>query len=526
MQQSILAAALLVTCSVFAQKTTPILLVNVSGPGATASFVRPVSLNGTGAMSPYGSAAVSFTGTQEFPSGLTQGTLTFFLNRADSFTVTAAPQPVGKVTNLNLPGPITGGTGAFSGATGSVNYTFTFTANTSSSGNFTLSGAGNITVGKTATAITLAGFNGTGFVGNAASGTLQTSSGSVTPFGNVTVNFSGIGNQHGATGLIDGALTFAFTGGDSFIASFSFMFDFNESSISLPCTITGGTGAFLGASGSLMANFTTNPDGTFSLTGAGSITQPPPGTPIITSVGTAYGSATIGQNTWLEIHGMNLAAANTPKGGVFWSNAPDFAVGRMPTKLNNMSVTVNGKPAFIWWFCSAVTTAACANDQINVLSPLDDTVGLVQVVVTSGATSSGPFSADMQTISPSFLVLDAPGHVTAQHANYTLLAPANLYPGTSTPALAGEEILVYAIGMGLPANALVNGSSMQTGPIRPLPVCGVGMLPATVADANVVSPGLYQLNLVVPSGAPSGDNLVSCTYGGAYTPPGALIAVK
>jgi uncharacterized protein (TIGR03437 family) len=275
-----------------------------------------------------------------------------------------------------------------------------------------------------------------------------------------------------------------------------------------------------------MANFATNPDGSISLTGAGFIVQPPPGTPIITSVCTAFGSASIAQNTWLEIHGMNLAAVSTPAGGVFWGNAPDFASGRMPTKLNNISVTVNGKPAFIWWFCSAATTAACAIDQINVLSPLDNTEGLVQVVVTSGATSSAPFPVDMQTISPSFLVLDAPGHITAQHANYSLLAPASLYPGSSTPALAGETILIYAIGMGLPANALVNGASMQTGAIRPLPVCTVGAFSAIVADANVVSPGLYQLNLVVPGGAPSGDNLVSCTYGGAYTPPGALIAVK
>ncbi len=524
------AAALFAISAAFAQTTTPITVANVTGMVATQTVVRPVTLNGTGTVNPIGTAAVSFSGSQSQQTGVTQGVLTFFLNRQDSFNVTVTPQAIGKMTTLNSSGPIAGGTGAYSGATGSITYKFQFAASASSVGTFTLSGSGNITVGQTSTAITLTGFRGTASVASAGSGTLQASStGTVAPFGNVAINFSGIGQKgvNGAPGMVQGEVTFSFNANDSFVASFFSVVDINNPPVNFPCTITGGTGMFTGAGGSLAITLAVSPGAsTFTLTGTGTITQPAAGSPLITAVTTAYGPSSIAQNTWLEIFGANLVPANTPAGGAFWSSSPALAQGHLPTSLNNVSVTVNGKPAFIWFFCSAVTSTSCASDQINLLTPLDSTVGLVEVVVTNGSVSSAPLTVNMQAVSPSFLLFDGPGHVAAEHADYSLLAPATLFPGSSAPAQAGETILLYAIGFGLPSNALVNGSVTQTGAIVPTPVCTIGTLAATVSSANLISPGLYQLNVVVPTAAPSGDNLVTCTYAGSSTPPGALIAVK
>jgi uncharacterized protein (TIGR03437 family) len=522
------AAALLALWPASAQTTTPISIVNVSGTTALAPIVRPVSLSGTGTLNPLGSAAVTFSGSQDQRTGLVQGTFTFFLNRLDSFSVSASPQSVGKMTTLNLSGPITGGTGAFSGATGSVNYTFQFTANTPNSGTFTLTGSGNVTVGKTKTAITQFGFNGAAFIASAASGTLQVSpTGSVAPFGNVTVNFSDIGNPKGTPGSIQGSLTFVFNENDSFIASFSSMFTFSAPSTILPCTITGGTGAFNGATGSLAARFTLSSDeSTFTLTGSGSITQPAPGTPIITAVATAYAGPDIAQNTFIVITGTNLVPTYTPAAGVVWSSAPSFASGLMPTQLGGVSVTVDNKPAFVYFYCSAATDPACAQDQLNILTPLDATIGPVPVVLTSGAVSIPPFTVNMQTVAPSFLLFTAKGYIAATHANNSLLGPTSLYPGSSTPAKPGETIVLYAVGFGLPATPLVNGSSSQSGSLPVLPVCQVGGTPAAVAFAGVIGPGLYQLNLKIPTTAPNGDNTVGCTYNGQTTPAGNLITVQ
>lgn len=510
----------------FAQTTTAISLVNLTGPTAQVTSARAVSLSGTGAVTPLGNASVSFTGSQNQASDLTQGTFTFFFNRLDSFSVSVPPQPVGKATILTITGPITGGTGTYSGATGSVTYTFTFLANTSSSGTFVLSGSGNITVGQTTTAITLVDFRGPASVTNTLSGTLMpTPSGSVAPFGNATVNFSGI---NAGTGRIQGMLTFVFNANDSFNASFSFVFNL-FAPLSLPCTITGGTGVFRGASGSLAATMTLNADGSeFTLTGSGTITQPPPGTPVITSVKTAFGSPYIAQNTWLEIKGTNLTPTNTPANGLYWSDAPEFASGRMPTQIGGVSVTVNGKPAYVWWFCSAATTSFCASDQINVLSPLDSTVGQVQVVVTNQTVSSAPMSVNMLAVAPSFLLFDTTGHSVATHTNFSLVGPPGLFPAgpLTTPARPEEVVIVYAIGFGLPTAVLVDGAATQNGPLPVLPTCQMGGAPAPVTTAVLVSPGLYALFVTVPKGATAGDNVVSCSYRNATTPAGNLITVQ
>ncbi len=248
--------------------------------------------------------------------------------------------------------------------------------------------------------------------------------------------------------------------------------------------------------------------------------------PNITSVAVANGGSDIAQNTWIVIKGTNLVPASTPASGVIWSNAPEFAQGNMPTTLGGVSVTVHGNPAFIYFYCSAATSTVCSSDQINVLTPLDNTVGPVAIVVTNGNTSSPPFTANMKAIAPAFLLFNAAGYAAATHADGSLLGPASLYPGLSTPATPNETIVVYGVGFGLPATTLVNGSSTQTGALPSNPVCQIGGSNAGVVFAGLTSPGLYQFNLTVPAPAKSGDNALSCSYNGSTTPAGALITVQ
>jgi endo-1,4-beta-xylanase len=244
----------------------------------------------------------------------------------------------------------------------------------------------------------------------------------------------------------------------------------------------------------------------------------------IRSVHTTSGGTTIAQNTYIEIKGVNLVPANTPQAGVIWSSAPSFAMGQMPTQLGTISVTVNGKAAFVYFYCSAATST-CAQDQINVLTPLDNTVGPVPIVVSNGSTVTAAFTVTMAAVAPTFLLFDALGPVVATHANYSLVGDAALYPGYSTPAAPGETVVAYGVGFGLPTTALTNGSATQAGVLGSEPVCTVGGQAATVYAA-LISPGLYQLNLTIPAGVKSGDNAVSCTYGGVGTQAGAFITVQ
>ena len=198
----------------------------------------------------------------------------------------------------------------------------------------------------------------------------------------------------------------------------------------------------------------------------------------------------------------------------------------MPTQLNGVSVTVNGKPAYVYFYCSAVTDASCADDQINVLTPLDSTTGSVPIVVTSSGTSTPSYAATMNTVVPSFLLFGK-GYIAATHVNYNLIGPATLYPGASTPAAPGEPIVTYATGFGLPTTTLDGGLlGADSGVLPSVPVCTIGGNPAPVGYAGIVSPGLYQLNITVPSNAGAKDNSISCTYGGSSSAAGDLVTVN
>jgi uncharacterized protein (TIGR03437 family) len=251
------------------------------------------------------------------------------------------------------------------------------------------------------------------------------------------------------------------------------------------------------------------------------------GGPVITSVNTSGAPATAGiaQNTWTEIHGTGLVPATTSAAGVLWNTASSFLQGQMPTQLNGVSATVNGKAAYIYFYCSAATDPACATDQINVLTPLDSTTGSVSIVVTSSGSSTPAYTATMQSVVPSFLLFSK-GYIAATQLNYSLIGPATLYPGASTPAAPGESIVTYATGFGLPATALTPGSATQTGALPGVPVCTIGGAPALVGFAGLISPGLYQLNITVPSNAAAGDDAISCAYGGSSTPVGDLVTVN
>lgn len=202
----------------------------------------------------------------------------------------------------------------------------------------------------------------------------------------------------------------------------------------------------------------------------------------------------------------------------------------MPTQLGGypVTVTVNGKSGYLYFFCSAVTSPTCTSDQINVLTPLDNTLGPVQIVVTNGDASSPPFTANMRAAAPSFLLVGTTQYILANHADYSLLGPASLSaPGFSfAPARPGETVILYGVGFGLPSNMILNGSSSQSGRLPAPPVIQIGGVTATVAFAGVIGPGLYQLNVVVPTTVANGDNSVTCTYNGLTTPAGDLITVQ
>jgi uncharacterized protein (TIGR03437 family) len=229
--------------------------------------------------------------------------------------------------------------------------------------------------------------------------------------------------------------------------------------------------------------------------------------PTISLVANAFGDTPLlAPNTWVEIKGGALA----PKTRI-WADA-DFGTGLMPTNLDRVSVTVNGKAAYVYYISST---------QIDILTPPDALPSTIQVQVTNGDTMSNILTVPAAPLSPSFFVFDG-ANITATHLDGTLLGPTNLYPGYSTPGKSGEQVIVYANGFGPTSSPVVSGIVTQSGSLNPLPVITVGNVPVKVSFAGLVSPGTFQFNIVLPTGL-SGNQLITATYSGQATQKGVVL---
>jgi uncharacterized protein (TIGR03437 family) len=236
-------------------------------------------------------------------------------------------------------------------------------------------------------------------------------------------------------------------------------------------------------------------------------------TPAITLVQNAEGgAATVAPNTWVTLKGSNLAPAGDSR---IWQTS-DFVNNELPTQLDGVSVTLNGEKAFVYYISPT---------QINILTPPDLATGTVQVLAATNAGTSASFAAQAQAESPSFFIFGGGPYVAATHGNGSLLGPASLYPGQTTPANPGETIVLYANGFGPTSTPVVSGSETQSGSLNPLPVIAIGGTAATVQFAGLISPGLYQFNVVVPASTPAGDNALTATYAGLVTQTGVLVTV-
>ena len=237
----------------------------------------------------------------------------------------------------------------------------------------------------------------------------------------------------------------------------------------------------------------------------------PLSSPVVSIVANAEGeSLVIAPNTWVEIKGSNLAPAGDTR---IWRGS-DFTGNVMPAQLDGVSVTVNGKSAYVYYISPS---------QINILTPPDALAAappgtVPQVVVTNNGATSAPYAILTQPLSPSFFVFSDQKSVAAVHADGSLVGPAGLSaPGyTFTPAQPGEIISIYANGFGPTSVAVIPGSISQSG-VLPPPSIKIGGANTTVSFAGLVSPGLFQFNVVVPDRAPDSDLTINATYAGVST---------
>jgi uncharacterized protein (TIGR03118 family) len=235
--------------------------------------------------------------------------------------------------------------------------------------------------------------------------------------------------------------------------------------------------------------------------------------PSVTSVANAAGGVTgIASNAFISVYGADLAPITRT-----WT-ASDFSGTSLPTSLDGVSVMVDSKPAFISYI---------SPKQIDVLTPVDTATGAVPVVVTSNGLVSASTTATMNTFSPAFFLLKDNLSVAALHSSGAIVGATTLYAGASTPAAPGETITIFGTGFG-PTNPAITNGTIVAAPLAVVtaPTVTIGGVAATVVYAGLVSAGVYQLDVVVPTGTAAGNAPIVATVGGFSSSSTAIVTVN
>ncbi len=200
--------------------------------------------------------------------------------------------------------------------------------------------------------------------------------------------------------------------------------------------------------------------------------------------------------SWLEIYGSNLAGTTRS-----WATA-DFNGTVAPTSLDNVSVSVNGLAAEISYISPT---------HINLHVPDAAPVGSVPVIATYNGNASAAASLTLNTqqlglLGPPSFNVDGKQYVVAFHGASNAFVSNGTIPNTSTaPALPGETIVLYGVGFGQ-----LHAGISATPPTGPVATFNIGNLPAPIQYVGLVQGlvGLWQFNVVVPNGLPTGDTLL------------------
>ena len=237
--------------------------------------------------------------------------------------------------------------------------------------------------------------------------------------------------------------------------------------------------------------------------------------PSFTAAGVVNGASfapAVAANTWTSILGGGLASTTRS-----WATT-DFTSSKLPTEIDGAAVTVNGEPAYIGYVSPM---------QLNFLIPADIAQGPVQIQVTNNGEVSAAVNANLQSAAPGFFWMSGNKYIVATHANGALIGPASLINGVTTPAAAGETIVLYGNGFGATSPAAPNGSAV-TAPLALAvkPTIAIGEVQAVVTFAGLVGPGLYQVNVIVPGSLPTGDAAVVATASGQQSQASAFLFIQ
>ena len=227
----------------------------------------------------------------------------------------------------------------------------------------------------------------------------------------------------------------------------------------------------------------------------------------------ANGAAGVTPGAWISIYGSNFSTTERIL------SSSDLVGNAIPTSLGGVSVQVNGKAAYLSYV---------GPTQINALAPADTNEGPVPVVVTNAAGTSNTVTTTMQAVLPGLFVASNYVRAVRYPDGVIINGTGSTESGYTTAAAAGpgDAVALFGTGFG-PTSPSVSGGAVFTGayPTNNAVTVTIGGLPAPVLWAGLVGPGLYQINVTIPSALADGDHAVVATVSGVTTGSTALLKV-
>jgi uncharacterized protein (TIGR03437 family) len=242
----------------------------------------------------------------------------------------------------------------------------------------------------------------------------------------------------------------------------------------------------------------------------------PPGPPVITSVfnGASFLPG-IEAGSWTMIQGTNLS--NTYPGRTW--RGDEIVNGNLPTSLDGVSVSIDGKPAFVYYISPT---------QINVQAPSDSAVGAVNVVVTNNGAVSATGTAQLRAFAPAFFMYSGTNYAIASLLpGYALLGNPSVISGTAA-AKPGDTVTLWGTGFGATNPPVLAGTTVAGAPaVVTAPTVTVGGVAVQVISTVLAdgSAGLYQVTIQLPATVPTGAVVVQASVGGLQTQAGVLLFV-
>ena len=253
-------------------------------------------------------------------------------------------------------------------------------------------------------------------------------------------------------------------------------------------------------------------------------------TPVITFLDSASGFGGynyFSSGSWLEIKGTNLADPADPRSQ--WQSI-DFNGVNAPTKLDGVSVSIGGKPAYVWYISST---------QLNVQAPDDITTGDVSITVTNCSATSVPFTFAKQSLAPGLLAPDTFVVNGKRYLVATFLSDGAYVLNTgaisgvpSRPAKPGDTLIAYGVGFGdvtaadgsnIPAGVIATQSNTLANPFT----LSFGKTAANLIYYGLAGNyvGLYEFFFTVPPGLADGDYQINVTLKGVSVPQTVYLTV-